>query len=141
MAWHELCRRHFCVVEINLLAVGVKGSFPSFLQLLHGLESLHLTYGAMTGSIPEDIGNFTSLRQLVLIGNTLEAPLPASMFTLDLWFVNLAYNKFRGPFPVGFGELPNLGALFAMDNEFEDHFPTNSCRPLIWCSFKWKTTT
>ena len=108
--------------DIDLLSVGIKGTFPSMLQLLPTLESLQITYGAVTGPIPENFDKFKKLWQLAVIGNLLEDPLPDSMFTLDMWILNLGFNRFRGPIP-GAIDTFELGALYLMNNQFEGPLP------------------
>lgn len=109
--------------EIDLLGVGIRGTFPVFLSIMPGIESIQLTYGAMTGQFPEDMNMFENLWQLAVIGNLLTDPFPESFFDLPIWILNLAYNQFTGKLPAELGKFPDAAALYLMENEFTGPLP------------------
>ena len=119
------CNENGQVVAIELLGVGLSGTFPAFLSLLRNIEDITLTYGALSGNLPSRMSRFPNLHQLTLIGNLLKGPLPSGLFSLPLWVLNLGYNKFKGIFPEGFGKLEEIAALYLMNNSFEGPLPNN----------------
>ncbi|KAM0901369.1 hypothetical protein ACQ4PT_020036 [Festuca glaucescens] len=90
-------------------------------KLLHLLPSnelqmLHLSYNSLTGSLPDWIGRFSSLKALYL-----------------------DYNKLSGEIPVGIRELRNLTELWLNSNNLhgtitEDHFTNLAALEQLWIS-------
>ncbi|KAG2681606.1 hypothetical protein I3760_11G153000 [Carya illinoinensis] len=85
----------------------INGSIPtSFAQL--PLVNLSLL-GNRISRVPPEIGDISSLEQLVLEDNLLEGPLPESLGNLsNLRRLILSGNNFTGTIPKTFGNLKNL---------------------------------
>ena len=107
---------------LNLRAHGMKGEFPQFLELMPALEILEMTYGSMSGTIP-DLSNFV-LGELVLIGNTFQSPIHDSLFEQPLIGLNLGYNQFNAPIPENITKLnPTIEFLYLMNGGFGGPLP------------------
>lgn len=64
-----------------------------------GLTQLWLHGNQFTGSIPDSIGDLTSLRQLNLNGNRLVGQIPQSLANMHLQVLDLNNNMFMGSIP------------------------------------------
>ena len=109
--------------QIGLLPVGVKVSFPNFLSIKPGIESIQLPCGTITGQFSEDMSDFKDLFWLTLIGNLLSGTFPPGFFDMSLANLNVGHNKFSGTSPARLGTLPFLQSLCVMANEFEGPLP------------------
>ena len=78
--------------------------------------SLSLGHNQLTGSIPPELGNLSSLRDLNLVGNNLTGPIPPELGNLaNLAHLELGTNRLSGNIPPELGRLSNLQWL-ALDN-------------------------
>ncbi|XP_051143482.1 receptor-like kinase TMK3 [Andrographis paniculata] len=64
-----------------------------------GLTQVWLHGNRFSGTIPEDIGRLTSLRELNLNGNQLVGMIPISLASMDLRLLDLSNNMFMGSIP------------------------------------------
>ncbi|KAL0897437.1 hypothetical protein Bca101_081398 [Brassica carinata] len=97
------------------------GNLPSSLaNLSTNLRFLDLQDNAISGSIPQGIGNLISLQVLTLGGNMLTGSLTASIGKLLLLQVlNLSSNSISGELPSSIGNLTRLDQLYLANNSFE----------------------
>ncbi|MYG50020.1 MAG: hypothetical protein F4164_11820 [Gemmatimonadales bacterium] len=80
--------------------------------------SLHLYANRMTGEIPPELGNLTSLVRLYLDYNDLTGEMPPELGNLaSLTHFNLGSNELTGTVPRSFLELNNLEAFWFDDND------------------------
>ncbi|KAA0066719.1 putative leucine-rich repeat receptor-like serine/threonine-protein kinase [Cucumis melo var. makuwa] len=76
------------------------------------LVNIYLFGNRLTGSIPEEIGNITTLKRLHLGSNQLSGSLPSTLGNLSkLRMLGLSSNNFTGELPVSLGMLTNLTYL------------------------------
>ncbi|KAH7665645.1 Non-specific serine/threonine protein kinase protein [Dioscorea alata] len=76
------------------------------------LIKLSLLGNRISGRIPEELGNITSLKELVLQDNLMGGPIPTSLGKLiNLEILHLSGNNFRGELPKALGNLKNLTEL------------------------------
>ncbi|CAN0857913.1 Serine/threonine-protein kinase BRI1-like 1 [Linum grandiflorum] len=102
------------------------------------LEKLHLAGNYLSGQVPKELANCTSLRSIDLSFNHLEGPIPAEIWGLpNLSDVVMWANKLTGEIPEGIcvkgGNLENL----VLNNNFiTGSIPKSigSCTNLIWVS-------
>lgn len=89
------------------------GSLPNFITGWRELTYLNLkSTGMLTGTIPGDPGNITSLVSLNLEGHSLTGSLPSWLGTLStLTYLNVDYNSLNGTFPLLLG---NISLGFAL---------------------------
>jgi Leucine-rich repeat (LRR) protein len=93
-------------------------------QAAASLQELHLTSLGLTGPIPSEIFQLTSLRSLFANFNEFSGRLPAAIgdffFLTDLY---LYENNLGGPIPSEIGKLVNLQSLALGDNAWSGSLP------------------
>ncbi|WRX28364.1 Leucine-rich repeat - like 10, partial [Theobroma cacao] len=101
----------------NLMLLNLEGNgelniyLPKFNQSNH-LELLDLSGTALSGALPNSIGNLVSLRYLVLSGTSLSGALPNSIGNLvSLKVLDLSSTNFSGALPNSIGNLVSLEEL------------------------------
>ncbi|XLT32075.1 hypothetical protein HN873_063367, partial [Arachis hypogaea] len=135
------------VVSIVLKYQNLTGTLPSELVKLPYLQEIDLTrnylngtippqWGSMklvnisllgnrlTGSIPKELGNITTLKSLVLEFNQLTGELPPELGNLSqLERLHLTSNHFTGNLPATFAKLTKLNHVRLGDNQFSGTIP------------------
>ncbi|XP_022134124.1 probable leucine-rich repeat receptor-like serine/threonine-protein kinase At3g14840 isoform X2 [Momordica charantia] len=135
------------VTHIILKSQRLQGVLPTQLYRLPYLEILDLTrnylsgeippqWGSMklvgisllgnrvTGSVPKEIGNITTLEQLILESNQLSGSLPSELGNLpSLTRLILSSNNFTGELPASLGNLTSLIDFRISDNNFAGQIP------------------
>ena len=67
----------------------------------------------LSGTIPSELGNLSSLSRLRLNQNELTGTIPPELNSLaNLGTLNLSHNRLTGEIPSEFGDLVNLGVLY-----------------------------
>lgn len=89
-----------------------------------GLVQVWLHGNQLTGSIPDNIGDLTSLRDLNLNGNHLVGLIPQGLADMSLVSLNLNNNMFMGPIP----KFNTPNASFS-SNSFCQPRPGDLCAP------------
>ena len=88
------------------------------------VTDLNLSLNNLTGTIPAELGNLTSLERLVLVGNPLRGAIPAELGNLtNLEMLNLSYNQLSGAIPAALGNLDNLEQLWLVNNQLSGAIP------------------
>ena len=112
------------VTELYLGENGLTGRIPAQLGNLSSLQSLYLNGNRLTGAIPAQLGNLSSLQSLYLNGNRLTGAIPAQLGNLSgLGDLNLANNRLTGPIPQEFGILSSLERLWLYGNRLTGPIP------------------
>ncbi|KAL1537685.1 putative LRR receptor-like serine/threonine-protein kinase [Salvia divinorum] len=94
--------------ELDFTLNYLYGSIPKIFGQLR-LATLSLLGNHISGEIPAEIGNITTLKVLILEDNLLEGNLPENLGSLrNLERLLLSANNFSGTIPVTFGNLRNL---------------------------------
>ncbi|KAM0040189.1 putative non-specific serine/threonine protein kinase [Helianthus debilis subsp. tardiflorus] len=94
--------------EIDLSRNYINGTIPARFGQLR-VSVLSLLGNRISGPIPEEIGDISTLEELVLENNLLGGPLPQNLGRLTrLRRFLVSANKFTGSIPESFGNLTNL---------------------------------
>ncbi|CAL2229460.1 unnamed protein product [Prunus armeniaca] len=111
------------------------GELPrSIADLSTQLKYLYLGKNLIHGSIPEGIGNLTSLALLAMEDNYFTGSVPDAIGKLQmLQALIMGVNKFSGPIPSSLGNLTSLIMVLIPDNRFEGsiHPSLGNCQSLL----------
>ena len=112
------------VLWLNLSSNQLTGPIPAELGNLSSLTELSLYNNRLTGPIPAELGDLSSLTALRLFSNQLTGPIPATLGNLSslraLW---LDSNQLTGSIPATLGNLPSLTALSLASNRLTGPIP------------------
>ncbi len=102
----------------------LSGTLPESLGELSSLDTLNLGRNALTGAIPSGLGSASDLRVLFLQRNQLSGEIPPELGNLsDLVLLNLRTNQLSGAIPAELGSLANLHTLNLMGNQLAGALP------------------
>lgn len=88
------------------------------------LEYLDLSYNALSGGIPEELGDMAALQVLDLARNDLTGEIPASLGRLrDLGVFDVSRNRLSGGIPSSFSNLSFLVQIDVSDNNLTGEIP------------------
>ncbi|CAL8087913.1 unnamed protein product [Prunus armeniaca] len=111
------------------------GELPrSIADLSTQLKYLYLAGNFIHGSIPEGIGNLTSLALLAMNNNYFSGSVPDAIGKLQkLQELHMDRNKFSGPIPSSLGNLTSLITVVMDENRFEGSIPPSlgNCQSLL----------
>jgi Leucine-rich repeat (LRR) protein len=111
---------------LNLRGNILSGSLPDSLGNLSSLLELDLGYGggSIIGPIPSTLGNLTSLQLLDLSAQALTGSIPTSILGLsNLSHLSLAYNNLSGGIPPAISGLGSLEVLDLASNPLGGSLP------------------
>ncbi|MQL95472.1 hypothetical protein Taro_028142 [Colocasia esculenta] len=78
----------------------------------------------LTGVLPEEFGNLTSLTKIDLSRNYINGTIPATAWTsLPLRIITLVGNRLSGPIPEAIGKITTLQSLVLDDNMLQGSLP------------------
>ncbi len=122
--WHGVTTHLGYVVGLSLARNELSGPIPAEVVDLTSLESLELADNGFSGPIPPELGNLPDLTSLSLGRNELSGSIPAALGNLpNLISLSLGGNELSGPIPGELGNLPNLQSLDLADNELSGPVP------------------
>jgi hypothetical protein len=105
------------VTGLTLRASNISGTLPTQLGDLTSLTSLSLYNNELTGEMPEELGNLTSLTHLYLYDNGLTGEIPEELGNLtSLTHLRLYNNGLTGEIPEELGNLTSLAVLHLSHN-------------------------
>jgi Leucine-rich repeat (LRR) protein len=88
------------------------------------VEQIRLYENNLTGTLPDEIGDFTNLKVLDLNTNQISGTIPVSIGNLtQLTTLSFKDNQLIGNIPVEIGYLINLEFLYLFENQLEDSIP------------------
>ena len=112
------------VVRIGLSRNNLSGVLPPELGDLSSLEEVDLRVNALGGVLPRELGNLANLGSLFLAGNALSGAIPPELGNLaNLGSLSLAGNALSGAIPPELGNLANLEWLNLDSNTLSGAIP------------------
>ena len=122
--WERVTCQNGHVTELNVYSNNLSGSLPPELDNLSSLKILDLYGNQLSGNIPPEIGNLTSLQKLNLVENQLSGSIPAEMGNLStLQELRMDTNQLSGSIPSELGNLSNLRILRMPWNDLSGSLP------------------
>ncbi|CAL2262692.1 unnamed protein product [Prunus armeniaca] len=104
------------------------------------LQVFHAGYNNLSGLLPEDIYNATTLEQIALPANSLYGAISNRIVNLTiLTILDLNSNGFSGMLPANIGKLSNLKLMLLYANKLEGLLPSSlmNCTKLIELSLRF----
>ncbi|XP_044961764.1 probable LRR receptor-like serine/threonine-protein kinase At3g47570 isoform X1 [Hordeum vulgare subsp. vulgare] len=113
------------LVSLRLDENNLQGELPKSIgDLPKSLESLYLSANKISGTIPHEIGNISSLKLLYMEHNLLTGTIPGSLGNLsNLFVLSLSQNKLSGQIPLSIQNLGQLSELYLQQNNLSRPIP------------------
>ena len=113
------------VTDLRLDTNELSGTIPDQLGNLTSLETLILVTNELSGTIPDQLGNLTSLKRLSLGDNQLSGTIPDQLGNLTSLetILNLGGNELSGAIPDQLGNLTSLEKLILQENQLSGAIP------------------
>ena len=112
------------IIGLDLTGNQLTGVIPAEIGDLTSLTVLTFLYNYLTGSIPAEIGKLTSLKELTLDFNKLTGSIPAEIGDLaSLEELSIYTNQLIGAIPTEIGKLSNLTQLNLPNNFLSGEIP------------------
>ena len=113
-----------CVTALDLERHQLSGEIPAELGNLTSLRVLNLNGNKLSGEIPAELGNLTNLQSLYLDENQLSGEIPPELGNIsDLEWLYLSRNQLSGEIPAELGNLANLERLYLDENQLSGEIP------------------
>ncbi|KAK7324501.1 hypothetical protein VNO77_28101 [Canavalia gladiata] len=113
------------LVNISLLGNRLTGSIPKELGNITTLKSLVLEFNQLSEELPPELGNLLQLERLLLTSNYFTGNLPATFAKLiALKHIRLGDNQFSGPIPDLIRSWRNLEILVMQGSGFSGPIPS-----------------
>ena len=123
-SWHAVACDSGHVTSLDLTFNQLSGNIPAELGDLTSLTWLTLDGNELSGDIPAELGNLSNLRYLILGDNELSGGIPPQLGNLsDLSQLRVPGNKLSGSIPVELGNLSNLIWLGLNTNQLSGSIP------------------
>lgn len=112
-------------IALNLDNYGLQGTLPEELGAFTMLENLVVkNHRLLVGPIPLSIGKLQILGQLGLYNNALTGGIPHELYdSTSLNYINLQNNQLEGGLILGIEKLKNLEKLILFNNKFSGGIP------------------
>ncbi|MGB1250519.1 MAG: peroxidase family protein, partial [Candidatus Promineifilaceae bacterium] len=112
------------VYRLDLSNNNLTGVIPIELENLSSVDLLYLYENQLSGTIPPELGSLTSLRFLSLSTNQLSGTIPSELGNLSsLQRLSLATNQLSGAIPPELGSLSSLQDLYLHTNQLTGIIP------------------
>ena len=113
------------VTGLGLSSKSLTGFIPTELGDLSSLSTLNLSENSLIGSIPSDLGDLTNLGTLNLSRNQLTGSIPSGLRDLSsLIVLNLSRNQLHASIPSDLGGLSSLSTLNLSVNGLTGSIPS-----------------
>ena len=122
--WYGVTCTSGRVTQLNLINNHLSGAIPPEIGNLTTLQTLYLPNNQLSGAIPPEIGNLTALTNLDLRNNQLSSAIPPEIGNLTaLKYLRLDNNQLSGAIPSEIGNLTALPSLDLSDNQLSGAIP------------------
>ncbi|GLJ39690.1 hypothetical protein SUGI_0811390 [Cryptomeria japonica] len=124
------------ILALNSNEIG--GSIPNEIGNLTNLRDLALSVNRFNGTIPSALGKLPNLERLYLKSNNLQGRIPKSFGqSKRLGYLTPSKNMLSGQIPDSLGELPQLRELFLYRNQLSGKMPASlgKCKTLERVAF------
>ena len=116
-------------------------SIPSELYQLFNLESLFISFNALSGTISRRVGDLSNLKELYMFGNQLTGTIPSQIGNLqNLKDFVVSNNFLTGKLPTELNAMPSLEQVSVYDQQGENLItgpvPSFSQSPNLWYGLK-----
>ncbi|CAJ1970496.1 unnamed protein product [Cylindrotheca closterium] len=112
------------VISIQLERNNLSGSIPNEIGSFSSLQRLYLTGNQIRGSLPGTLGNCTNLFELGLGGNAISSTFPSEIGLLtNLVELGVESNQLSGELPAAIGSLSSLSFLSLSRNRITGTLP------------------
>ena len=117
------------VCMLNIPSKNLSGSIPAELGNLSSLKQLDLENNQLSGSIPAELGNLSTIEVLDLSENQLSGSIPAELGNLSsLINLYLQGNQLTGSIPAELGNLSTIEILNLSENQLSGSIPAEIVR-------------
>lgn len=122
--WYGITVLNGDVSRIHLYNNQLSGPIPPELGNLSSLEILYLINNQLSGSIPPEVGGLSTLTSLYLYNNQLSGPIPPQLGSLSsLRNLRLNDNQLSGQIPPELASLSSMQILALYDNQLSGPIP------------------
>ncbi|GLU15104.1 hypothetical protein SLE2022_316290 [Rubroshorea leprosula] len=116
------------IVSIELKAQSLQGTLPPELVRLPYLQVIDLSRNYLSGTIPPEWGSM-KLLNISLLGNRLTGPIPKEIGNIStLIELNVEINQLSGALPSELGNLTSIKRLLLTSNNFTGELPATFSR-------------
>ncbi|KAK4255925.1 hypothetical protein QN277_008852 [Acacia crassicarpa] len=113
------------LIELNLMGNQISGPIPNEIGEITTLEYLELGDNLLEGTLPSSLGKLEQLETLSLSGNNFSGTIPKSFANLkNLRYMSLDGNNITGKIPHFIGNLTSLRQLNLQGTSMEGPIPT-----------------
>jgi hypothetical protein len=111
------------VTDIRLNGNQLTGGIPTDIKNLTTLNTLYLSVNQLNGTIPSELGEL-NITKLYIQDNGFTGTIPAALAdNTNLTHLNLARNNLEGPIPEEFGNLLSLSEFSVAENNLSGDIP------------------
>lgn len=122
--WYGVLTSEGFLIGLSLAENNLTGMLPAELGEISSLQELWLAFNSLSGAIPTALGNLSQLQILSLWSNSLSGAIPAELGSLSqLQRLELHRNSLSGAIPVELGNLSQLQLLYLSDNTLSAPIP------------------
>ncbi|XP_050218909.1 probable leucine-rich repeat receptor-like serine/threonine-protein kinase At3g14840 [Mercurialis annua] len=113
-------------VNISLIGNRLSGPIPKELGNITSLTSFTAEYNQLSGELPQELGNLPAIQRILLSSNNLTGQLPATFTKLTtLKDFRIADNQFKGPIPNLIQNWTNLEKLVIQGSGLSGPIPSS----------------
>ncbi|CAN1308120.1 Protein NSP-INTERACTING KINASE 2 [Linum perenne] len=120
------CNENGRIANISLQGKYLSGHIPPDIGQLTSLTGLYLHFNTLNGGIPPEISQLTNLTDLYLNVNDLSGEIPPQLSHLsNLQVLQLCFNRLSGNVPTQLGSLMKLNVLALQYNQLTGAIPAS----------------